>query len=119
MSDLHIHIHIHHATANTTPKRQQHQPRQQVGQNDLAVITSFRKQVLKLRALLREHGFGAVNVGQVEDFQGQVRWGDGDGGMWMGGTGVWVGLADKNNGSVLSSAHNTATTVHTRRRRAW
>jgi hypothetical protein len=57
-----------------------------VGQNDLAVITSFRKQVLKLRALLREHGFGAVNVGQVEDFQGQVRWGDEDGECeWEGG----------------------------------
>jgi len=42
-----------------------------VGLGDVAVITAFRKQVLKLRTLLREHGLGAVSVGQVEDFQGQ------------------------------------------------
>jgi hypothetical protein len=28
-------------------------------------------QVLKLRSLLREQNLGAINVGQVEDFQGQ------------------------------------------------
>lgn len=38
---------------------------------DIAVISAFRKQVLKLRTLLRDKGYGAINVGQVEDFQGQ------------------------------------------------
>jgi len=43
----------------------------QVRMQDIAIISAFRKQVLKLRALLRERGYGAINVGQVEDFQGQ------------------------------------------------
>lgn len=38
---------------------------------DVGVISAFRKQVLKLRSLLRKQGLGAVNCGQVEDFQGQ------------------------------------------------
>jgi len=45
--------------------------RVQVRMQDIAVITAFRKQVLKLRALLREKGYGAINVGLVEDYQGQ------------------------------------------------
>lgn len=45
--------------------------RVRVGLGDISIITAFRQQVLKLRSLLRQHGFGAVNVGQVEDFQGQ------------------------------------------------
>lgn len=43
----------------------------QVRMQDIAIISAFRKQVLKLRSLLREKGYGAINVGQVEDFQGQ------------------------------------------------
>jgi len=43
----------------------------QVRLQDIAIISAFRKQVLKLRSLLRENGYGAINVGQVEDFQGQ------------------------------------------------
>jgi hypothetical protein len=38
---------------------------------DIGVITPFRAQVLKIRAALRNKGMGGVNVGQVEDFQGQ------------------------------------------------
>lgn len=45
--------------------------RVQVRMQDIAIISAFRKQVLKLRSLLREKGYGAINIGQVEDFQGQ------------------------------------------------
>ena len=38
---------------------------------DIGVITPFRKQVLTLRALLRSRGLGAINVGSIDDFQGQ------------------------------------------------
>lgn len=38
---------------------------------EIGVIAAFRRQVLKLRKLLRARGMGNVNVGQVEDFQGQ------------------------------------------------
>lgn len=37
----------------------------------IAVITPFRAQVLALRALLRKSDLGGINVGIVEDFQGQ------------------------------------------------
>ncbi|KAJ1445996.1 P-loop containing nucleoside triphosphate hydrolase protein [Pelagophyceae sp. CCMP2097] len=37
---------------------------------DVGVLCAFRKQVLKLRTLLRSLGLGAVSVGQVYDFQG-------------------------------------------------
>lgn len=36
-----------------------------VGTEDIGVIAGFRRQVLKLRRLLREKGLGSVNVGQV------------------------------------------------------
>jgi len=39
--------------------------------SDIAVITPFRAQVLKCRVELRKADLGLVNVGQVEDFQGQ------------------------------------------------
>ena len=37
----------------------------------MAVVTLFRKQVLKIRQLLRKIGLGAVRVGTVDDYQGQ------------------------------------------------
>jgi superfamily I DNA and/or RNA helicase len=39
------------------------------GQADIGVIAPFRKQVLKLRQLLRARGLSAVNVGSIDDFQ--------------------------------------------------
>lgn len=39
--------------------------------NDVAVVTPFRKQVLKVRQLLRSMQLGAVRVGSVDDYQGQ------------------------------------------------
>uniref|UniRef100_A0A7S2F4L8 RNA helicase n=1 Tax=Octactis speculum TaxID=3111310 RepID=A0A7S2F4L8_9STRA len=39
--------------------------------SDIGVIAGFRQQVLTIREVLRGCGLGAVNVGQVEDFQGQ------------------------------------------------
>ena len=39
--------------------------------SDVAVVTLFRKQVLKIRQLLRKIGLGAVRVGTVDDYQGQ------------------------------------------------
>lgn len=39
--------------------------------SDIGIISAFRKQVVKLRAMLRAKGLGAINTGQVEDFQGQ------------------------------------------------
>ena len=39
--------------------------------DDIGVIAVYRKQVLKLRRLLRELGLGAVRVGSVDDYQGQ------------------------------------------------
>jgi len=38
---------------------------------DIGVICAFRSQILKLRILLRQEGMGAINVGDVFDFQGQ------------------------------------------------
>jgi len=46
-------------------------PKVKVGTGDIGVICGFRRQVLKLRKLLRSNGLGNVNVGQVEDFQGR------------------------------------------------
>lgn len=37
----------------------------------IAVITCFRAQVLKMRSILRKEGLPTINVGVVEDFQGQ------------------------------------------------
>lgn len=37
----------------------------------IAVITCFRAQVLKLRQILRDENLPSINVGVVEDFQGQ------------------------------------------------
>jgi hypothetical protein len=42
-----------------------------ISTNDVGVITIYRKQVLKLRRLLRDNGLGAVRVGSVDDYQGQ------------------------------------------------
>ncbi|RHY51328.1 hypothetical protein DYB38_001892 [Aphanomyces astaci] len=42
-----------------------------VSTKDIAVITPYRQQVVKLRQLLRARGHGAVNVGTVHNFQGQ------------------------------------------------
>ena len=42
-----------------------------IEQTDIAVITPFRSQVLKLREMLRKANLGQVGVGQVEDYQGQ------------------------------------------------
>jgi len=39
--------------------------------DEIAVIAPFRAQVLALRVKLRRAGFGSINVGVVEDFQGQ------------------------------------------------
>lgn len=38
---------------------------------DIGVIAAFRQQVLRLRLRLRSEGLSNVNVGSVEDFQGQ------------------------------------------------
>jgi helicase MOV-10 len=44
---------------------------QLVTTKDIGVIGAFRSQVLKLRLALRAAGMGGINVGSVEDFQGQ------------------------------------------------
>lgn len=41
-----------------------------VATSDVGIVAAFRVQVLRLRRLLRDRGLGNVNVGQVEDFQG-------------------------------------------------
>ena len=46
-----------------------------VSLDDIVVICGFRAQVLRVRALLRDNSLGAVGVGQVEDYQGQERYG--------------------------------------------
>ena len=45
--------------------------RRRLKTSDVAVVTLFRKQVLKIRQLLRKIGLGAVRVGTVDDYQGQ------------------------------------------------
>lgn len=42
-----------------------------VNTSQIAVITAFRAQVLKLRVVLRKNNLSAINVGLTEDFQGQ------------------------------------------------
>lgn len=42
-----------------------------VTERDIGVIGAFRSQVLKIRKGLREVGLGKINVGSVQDFQGQ------------------------------------------------
>jgi len=39
--------------------------------NDIGIVCSFRRQVQKIRGLLRSEGFGSVRVGTAEDYQGQ------------------------------------------------
>jgi hypothetical protein len=39
--------------------------------NDIGIVCAFRRQVQKIRGLLRSEGFGSVRVGTVEDYQGQ------------------------------------------------
>ncbi len=46
-------------------------PNVEIHAGQIAVITCFRAQVLKLREILRKNELGAINVGTVEDFQGQ------------------------------------------------
>jgi len=43
----------------------------EISTSQIAVITCFRAQVLKLREILRENNLSSINVGVVEDFQGQ------------------------------------------------
>ncbi|GLI68259.1 hypothetical protein VaNZ11_012614 [Volvox africanus] len=42
-----------------------------VSQNHIGIICTYRKQVFKMRQLLRERGLGGVRVGTVDDYQGQ------------------------------------------------
>ena len=42
-----------------------------VTEMDIGIIAAFRSQVLKIRLSLRKAGLGKVNVGSVQDFQGQ------------------------------------------------
>ena len=42
-----------------------------ISTKDIGIICAFRSQILKLRILLRQEGMGAINVGDVFDFQGQ------------------------------------------------
>eukprot|EP01041_Mallomonas_annulata_P003250 gene3250-6431_t len=42
-----------------------------VKMGDIGVIAAFRSQVLAIRMMLRSRNMGAINVGEVEDFQGQ------------------------------------------------
>jgi Superfamily I DNA and RNA helicases and helicase subunits len=46
-------------------------PNVHIHAGQIAVITCFRAQVLKLRNILRAEGLPSINVGVVEDFQGQ------------------------------------------------
>ena len=39
--------------------------------HDIGVIATFRRQVIKIRHLLRSQGLGAIRVGTVDDYQGQ------------------------------------------------
>ena len=39
--------------------------------HDIGVIATFRRQVIKIRHLLRSAGLGAIRVGTVDDYQGQ------------------------------------------------
>jgi hypothetical protein len=48
-------------------------PAVRIGAGDIAVITPYRQQVLRLRFALRAAGLGAVNVGTVEHLQGGER----------------------------------------------
>ncbi|XP_071484918.1 putative helicase MOV-10 [Diadema antillarum] len=44
-----------------------------VKQEDIGVISPYRKQVQKLRQVLKKRGFNDIKVGSVEEFQGQER----------------------------------------------
>lgn len=46
-------------------------PNVDIHTGQIAVITCFRAQVLKMREIFRDANLGTVNVGVVEDFQGQ------------------------------------------------
>ena len=46
-------------------------PNVKIHAGQIAIITCFRAQVLKMREILRESQLSTVNVGVVEDFQGQ------------------------------------------------
>ena len=42
-----------------------------LGAGDIGVMATYRRQVQKIRKLLRSKGLGAVRVGTVDDYQGQ------------------------------------------------
>eukprot|EP00966_Prymnesium_polylepis_P258984 5981861-Prymnesium_polylepis.2 len=42
-----------------------------VGTGNIAILTPYRKQVIKIREMLRVRGLGGVRVGSVDDYQGQ------------------------------------------------
>ena len=44
-----------------------------VSTQDIGIIAAFRAQVLMLRTHLRSLNLGAINVGSVEDYQGQEK----------------------------------------------
>jgi len=46
-------------------------PEYGVSTNDIGVIAPYRKQVQKIRLLLRKENLGAVRVGTVDDYQGR------------------------------------------------
>ena len=43
-----------------------------VGPEDIAVVTQYHAQVLKIRKLLRQAGMEGITVTSVENIQGQV-----------------------------------------------
>eukprot|EP00520_Triparma_pacifica_P001946 CAMPEP_0118670758 /NCGR_PEP_ID=MMETSP0785-20121206/21634_1 /TAXON_ID=91992 /ORGANISM="Bolidomonas pacifica, Strain CCMP 1866" /LENGTH=289 /DNA_ID=CAMNT_0006565587 /DNA_START=234 /DNA_END=1100 /DNA_ORIENTATION=- len=51
-------------------KRLMASPKLELNYSDIAIITPFRAQVLRLRNELRKAGAGGVGVGQIEDYQG-------------------------------------------------
>lgn len=42
-----------------------------ISTKDIGIICAFRSQILKMRLAMRDEGFGSINIGSVEDFQGQ------------------------------------------------
>lgn len=44
-----------------------------IREEDVGIISPYRKQVLKIRTLLEKRGHGGITVGSTEEFQGQER----------------------------------------------
>jgi superfamily I DNA and/or RNA helicase len=40
---------------------------------DIGIIAPYRQQCVKIRKLLNDNGYGAIDVKVTEDWQGQVR----------------------------------------------